>query len=139
MNDINSFRGEYYFLSNFYPTTIIYNNIKYTNAEAAYQSMKTEDKNIRKSFSNLNGSQAKFKGKDLRIRSNWELIKEQVMYEVCLEKFKQNEDLKIKLFNTGDCYIEECNTWNDIEWGVCNGIGKNKLGIILMRIRSELK
>ena len=30
-------------------------------------------------------------------------------------------------------------TWNDTEWGICNGIGNNKLGKILMRIRKILR
>ncbi len=33
---------------------------------------------------------------------------------------------------------EETNTWHDTYWGVCNGVGKNMLGIQLMRVRAEL-
>lgn len=31
------------------------------------------------------------------------------------------------------------NTWGDKVWGVCNGEGENRLGKILMRIRSEIR
>lgn len=61
------------------------------------------------------------------------------MYEICLAKFTQNENLKLKLLETEDAYLEEGNDWGDKEWGLVNGNGKNKLGKILMRIRDELK
>jgi len=60
------------------------------------------------------------------------------MYEVCLAKFKQHADLREKLLSTGSVQLIEGNDWNDREWGVCNGTGKNKLGKILMRIRGVL-
>ena len=44
-----------------------------------------------------------------------------------------------KLLGTGDTYLEEGNTWNDTFWGVCNGVGENNLGRILMEVREELR
>jgi predicted NAD-dependent protein-ADP-ribosyltransferase YbiA (DUF1768 family) len=43
------------------------------------------------------------------------------------------------LLATGDTYLEETNTWGDIWFGVCNGIGKNYLGKMLMEIREALR
>ena len=60
------------------------------------------------------------------------------MYDVCKQKFTENEDLKIKLLQTGLEPIVEGNTWGDTYWGKCKGVGQNKLGQILMRIRNEL-
>ena len=40
---INSFRGEYHFLSNFFDRKVTYNNITFLNNEAAFQSQKTLD------------------------------------------------------------------------------------------------
>ena len=34
--------------------------------------------------------------------------------------------------------IVEGNTWGDVFWGVCNGIGENHLGNILMDVRDEI-
>lgn len=51
---------------------------------------------------------------------------------------KENEDLKIKLLQTGLEPIVESNTWGDTYWGKCKGVGQNKLGQTLMRIRNEL-
>ena len=61
------------------------------------------------------------------------------MEEIIYEKFNQNLDLKAKLLETGNAELEEGNTWGDTCWGICNGIGKNMLGQILMRVRTQLK
>ena len=50
-----------------------------------------------------------------------------------------SEDLKEKLLATGDKILIEGNTWNDDFWGKCSDNGKNNLGIILMKIREEIK
>ena len=61
------------------------------------------------------------------------------MYELCKAKFTQNEDLKEKLLATGNDILEEGNTWGDRVWGTVNGVGENRLGKILMRVREELR
>lgn len=61
------------------------------------------------------------------------------MYEICMAKFTQNEDLKEKLLATGNDILEEGNTWGDKVWGTVNGVGENKLGKILMKVREELR
>lgn len=70
---------------------------------------------------------------------DWEEVKDKVMYEIVLAKFTQNPDLKEKLLATGDEHLEEGNTWGDTTWGTVNGIGENRLGIILMKVRKELQ
>ncbi len=61
------------------------------------------------------------------------------LYFIRIAKFTQHSDLGEQLLATGDAELIEGNTWNDTEWGICNGIGDNKLGKILMRIRKILK
>ena len=61
------------------------------------------------------------------------------MYEICKAKFTQNEDLKEKLLATGNDILEEGNTWGDRVCGTVNGVGENRLGKILMRVREELR
>jgi ribA/ribD-fused uncharacterized protein len=134
---INEFRGKYYFLSNFYEVPITYEGITYQNNEAAFQSAKVADYNKRLSFANLNPSQAKSKGRRVQLRHGWDLIKEEIMYEICKAKFEQNEELRQKLLDTGDQHLEEGNTWGDRIWGTVNGKGQNKLGKILMRVRDN--
>ena len=60
------------------------------------------------------------------------------MEEALRIKFS-NPKLRKALLDTGDEYLEEGNTWGDQYWGVCNGVGKNKLGKLLMKIRQEIK
>lgn len=87
----------------------------------------------------LNPSEAKRLGRRVKLRDDWEEVKELVMYEICYHKFNQNPDIKRMLLNTGDAELIEGNTWGDCIWGVCNGVGNNLLGKILMRVRNELK
>ena len=73
------------------------------------------------------------------MRTDWEQIKVGVMKDLVLQKFTKHKELKEKLLATGDAYLEETNTWNDIFWGVCKGKGQNHLGKILMEVRKEIK
>jgi predicted NAD-dependent protein-ADP-ribosyltransferase YbiA (DUF1768 family) len=59
---------------------------------------------------------------------------------VCVfSKFLINKDLRQKLVETGDKYLEETNNWGDAYWGVYEDVGNNKLGKILMATRSYWK
>lgn len=72
------------------------------------------------------------------IRRDWESIKESVMYDALRAKFTQNEDCKRILLSTGDAKLIE-DSPVDWYWGCgANGSGKNRLGILLMRLRDEL-
>lgn len=136
-NTINEFRGEYAFLSNFYETEIYCWGYKYRNAEAAFQAMK--DPLQASAFVGLDAKAAKRLGRKVCLRKNWEQLKEGFMYTVCFAKFTQNPKLGEKLAATGDKTLIEGNTWSDVEWGVCNGKGKNLLGNILMKVREKIK
>lgn len=136
---INSFTGKYFFLSNFYEAPVKWKGITYRNNEAAFQSAKVLDKTLRKEFSDLDPSSAKRKGRQVKLRPGWDEIKFDIMYDICYEKFSQNEDLKIKLLDTGEEHLEEGNNWGDKIWGTVKGKGQNLLGKILMEVREELK
>ena len=134
---IDSFRGEYAFLSNMYDAPIKLGGVVYTCAEAAFQAVKLEDKSQRVQFAGLSGGAAKTLGRRVHLRKNWNDIRVDVMRWIVHEKFKQNPTLKRKLMNTSGDLIEG-NTWNDKFWGVCNGQGQNWLGRILMAERDRL-
>lgn len=139
-NDITIFRDEYFFLSNFFPCVITYDGITYSSTEAAFQAQKTEDDEIKKSFAGITPAQAKYKGKRVKLRGDWESVKVDIMLNIVREKFIQNEYLADKLIETGDRNLIEMNTWNDTFWGVSRktGKGENHLGKILMKVRKEL-
>lgn len=136
---INEFRGPYYFLSNFYEAPVTWNSITYRNNEAAFQSAKANDIATRKTFATMDPSTAKREGRRVVLRSDWEEVKYQIMYKICLAKFTQNRELRERLLATGDEYLEEGNTWGDRIWGTVNGQGNNWLGKILMQVREEIK
>jgi len=139
MNKINSFRDEYYFLSNFYECSVTYNGLTYKNNEAAFQAQKCINLKDREKFCNLSASESKKLGRRVVLRKDWEDIKIKVMTDIVKAKFEQNEDLQKKLLATEDAYLEEGNTWGDRIWGTVNGVGANNLGKILMNVRKELQ
>lgn len=136
---INYFRGEYYFLSNFYEAPVTVYGVAYRNNEAAFQSQKCLSIEEREEFSKLNPSESKSKGRRVKLRSDWEEIKTDAMYAVVYCKFKQNIDLQEKLLATGNEHLEEGNSWGDKIWGTVNGVGQNRLGKILMKVRDEFR
>lgn len=74
----------------------------------------------------------------LPLRSDWEAVKEEIMYAAVAKKFMTHATLKELLLSTGDAAIIE-NAPMDYFWGAGqDGTGQNKLGKILMRVRSEL-
>lgn len=138
---ISSFSGEYRFLSNFYPVEVVFDGKKFPTTENAYQAAKCNPE-LRDErwdeFQICTAARSKKLGRELPMRHNWDGLKEGIMYQLCSQKFHTPE-LKELLLKTGDEELVEGNTWGDEIWGVCNGIGQNKLGKILMAIRNELK
>ena len=135
---INKFRGANRFLSNFYETSVEWEGLIYPSSEAAFQAAKTLDQEDRKRFQTMAPTIAKREGYKVKLRENWEDIKIDVMYQIVLAKFSQNEFLKQKLIATGREWLEEGNTWGDRTWGTVDGIGNNYLGKVLMAVRSVL-
>ena len=139
---INSFTGEYYFLSNFYESSVLYDGIVYRNAEAAFQAQKTLDQSSRQLMATYPPNIAKRFGRNVELRPDWEKIKDKIMTEVVYAKFRDNNELMRKLMATGDEELIEGNTWHDNYWGDCycnkckSKPGKNMLGKILMAERA---
>lgn len=136
---IDLFSGEYSFLSNFYIyKPITYHNLVACNVESLYQASKSSNEKDRKLIISLMPAQAKRQGKLIELRSDWEEVKDQIMYELLTLKF-QNSFLRDCLLATEDAELIEGNYWNDTYWGVCGGVGENKLGKLLTQVREEIK
>lgn len=139
---IEEFTGGYRFLSNFYPVDggVLMNGIKYKTVEHAFQASKTVDSVQRKVIARFpKAGQAKRYGRTrVTLREDWESVKDRLMLELVRQKFK-NPELKKKLLDTGDAELIEGNDWGDTYWGKFAGVGQNKLGKILMKVRKELK
>ncbi len=140
---IDGFRGEYRFLSNFWPCYLMYNDLLYPTTEHAYQAAKISNAEIKLMIRNC---ETPADAKDYLVTHNlkpdpdWTVEKKlMVMGELQMIKFGGKEPLLTRsLLATEDAEIIEGNTWNDTFWGVCDNIGENNLGRILMKVREEL-
>jgi ribA/ribD-fused uncharacterized protein len=141
MSQIDLFRGEYAFLSNFQPCRIEYDGVHYKSVESAYQAQKTYSIQHQIEISKMNAYDAKKAGRFLEqrklVRKDWLDIRLKVMNELLILKFKQYP-FKDLLLETGNAELIEGNTWGDRYWGRCDGIGQNMLGKLLMLRRKRL-
>lgn len=144
MNSIKSFSGEYRWLSNFYPAEVELSGFFYPTVEHAYQAAKTLDPKERVKFRSgprrelvISAGEAKKAGRRLTVREDWEQVKVAIMRDLTRSKYR-HPDLRQRLIDTGDAHIEEGNWWGDTFWGVCGGVGRNMLGLIIMEERSRL-
>lgn len=138
---ITSFTGNYRFLSNFYPATVMLDGQAYPTVEHAYQAAKTTDKTRRELISSATtASTAKRLGKSLILRDDWNAVKLRTMGDLVEQKFTKYPELAELLLATGDRALIEGNNWGDTFWGECPiGNGANHLGLILMDIRTKIK
>ena len=136
MDIIDTFDGEYRFLSNFYSVIIEMDGKSYPSVEHAYQAAKTTDKDQRTIFaSNITAGRAKRMGSKLNLRSDWNDVKINIMKSLIFYKFSKHLNLQKLLLDTGTAHLVEGNGWGDTFWGVCKGKGENHLGKILMDVR----
>lgn len=135
---IDSFRDEYWFLSNFWPCILYHAGIRYPSVEHAFQAQKTMSYSKRLQISKLETPDyARKAGRRLKLREDWEKCKEAIMFHLLKQKFKDPK-LNKQLADTSDAELIEGNWWGDTYWGVCNGKGENRLGKLLMKVRDEL-
>ena len=136
---IDSFEGQYRWLSNFWPAVVMLDGYSYPSVEHAYQAAKSLDVDYRwRCRSALHAGLAKRLGRTAALRHDWDTSKVGIMRELVRQKFAHPE-LAEKLLATGDAELIEGNHWNDTFWGVCRGRGLNMLGQILMETRFNLK
>jgi ribA/ribD-fused uncharacterized protein len=135
---IDHFRGEYYFLSNFFQSEIYLGSRLYPSVEHFYQAGKAENAALHEYVRTApTAAEAKKRGREVKQREDWPGIKDEYMKLGLVLKF-DIIDLGDMLLATGDAYLEEGNIWNDTYWGVCEGVGKNTLGILLMQVRDQV-
>lgn len=146
---VNSFRGEYFFLSNFascrvvtagFVADFLSDQLTYPSVEHAYQALKTDNMFERKQIllAAVPGD-AKRLGKRVTLRKDWDGMKVAVMESLLFSKFRGNFELGQRLIQTGDAELVEGNNWGDTYWGVCNGSGQNWLGVLLMKVRDTMR
>lgn len=137
---IREFRGEFRFLSNFWPSPVPWRDVTFPSVEHAFQASKTTDADwIARIAAAATPGDAKRLGRQAPLRPDWEQVKVKVMAALLKRKFT-DPALRAKLLATGDAALIEGNTWGDIFWGVDlrTGAGQNNLGQLLMTLRQML-
>jgi len=142
---IDKFAGTYAFLSNFQACTVTWEGVSYGSVEAAFQAAKCAVVEERSQFSDCSPSEAKRMGRRCKLRPDWEWARLSVMETLVWQKFQNDPGLKRRLLETGDAELVEGNRWHDNFWGDCKCPkcafvqGENRLGVILMNVRSKLR
>ena len=134
--------GELGYLANYSNYGFTKNGIFYKTVEHYYQSEKFDDPEIKTRIINApTPKEASNIGRDRsNIRKeNFKEIKNQVMFDGILEKFRQNRDIAYKLIETRNKRIAEA-TIDEYYWGIGKDkSGKNVIGDILVKVRERIK
>lgn len=145
------FAGEWAFLSNMYPCSVVYEGIKFTSSEQCYQFVRARSNNdlikAHRIITNNDPFACKRTGDSIDHNPDWDNRCETVMTVIIRLKFNQNQSLYDSLLATGDRVLQEA-TSSSI-WGIGarlkskaarenTATGDNLLGKILMSIRSSL-
>lgn len=142
---VSSFTGQFAFLSNFAPVEIEYEGLTYRTVEHAFQAAKSLDRADREQIAaSVRPARAKRLGRKVTLRTDWEDVKVSIMEDLVRAKFAAEPLYAQGLLDTGDDYLLEGNVWHDTFWGSCDcgrceRPGANNLGIILMKVRDDLR
>jgi N-glycosidase YbiA len=137
----NSKTNEWCWLSNFFLSPIILQEKEYPTVEHWFQSQKFTTPELQERI-RLSASPAHAKKlgrtRHSSFKSNWDAVKEDILFEGLKAKFTQNSLLQNLLLKTGSDELIEHSPW-DSYWGSGRtGKGKNRMGQLLMKLRSEL-
>jgi ribA/ribD-fused uncharacterized protein len=146
---IAKFKGEFRWLSNFYPVPVVLDGMTFASVEHAYVAAKTLDPQVRERIRRLpTAAQAKRFGrkigKSIPFRPAWSNdIRIRLMRDLLRQK-STAPDLRLRLIATGDEMLIESGHWHDVFFGICScpkcgGKGQNWLGVLLMDIRAECR
>ena len=136
---LDRFADKYALLSNFRRAPFVWTAVERATAEHAFQASKTLDKRQQGLIRSANSpGAAKRLGRRVDLRPDWEDVKDDLMRSILEAKFEVPE-LRDALLATDDADLVEGNTWGDTYWGVCDGEGRNQLGLTLMRIRDDIR
>ena len=136
---INSFKGEYDFLSNRFPCRVLWEGLEYHSAETAFQASKCQDEKERRVYASCSTDKAIAKGKKQIPYPGWEENQLGIMESILRAKFEKNPSLMQKLVDTGDRVLLNGNSKQETFWGIdlYSWIGENHLGKIIMNIRDK--
>ena len=136
--------GKLYFLSNFFPCRFELDGYVWHSTEHYFQAMKfakTDSEWFKTVRDAHTAAKAAALGRSRKhsISLDWDTVRDDVMMAAVYAKFSQNAALRSKLRDTGNAVLHE-DAKNDFYWGAGNPsrIGQDKLGKLLMEVRSKL-
>lgn len=128
--------------SNFAPYPITLKGKQWPTSEHYFQAQKfagTEHEQVIRKLSSPMIAARQGRSRKLPLRRDWESVKDNIMREALFAKFTEHLELQKLLLETGDAVLVE-HTRNDRYWGDGgDGSGKNRLGLLLMELREELR
>ena len=131
--------------SNFSPHPIYCLGMSWQTVEHYYQSQKfSNTKNeyiitLIRQAKTPEEAAALGRNRNLQIRSDWEQVKKQIMWDGVLAKFLAHKDIQTVLLATEEQLIIEDSPL-DYYWGCGqDGTGLNELGKILMKVRQKIR
>jgi ribA/ribD-fused uncharacterized protein len=137
----NSKSKDWCWLSNFFMSPFVIQGKEYPTVEHWFQSQKFSNPEVQEKVRlATTATQAKKLGRtrDASFLANWDSVKEDILYEGLKAKFDQNSLLQNLLLKTGSEELIEHSPW-DSYWGSGRtGKGKNRMGFLLMKLRSDL-
>ncbi len=138
-NKLNELYGQF---SNFWPSRIVMDGQVYATVEHYFQAEKFHGtlraEEIRKAGNPMVAARMG-RSREFPLRADWLHVRDEIMLRAVRAKFAQNEGLARILSGTGQKLIVE-HRKKDGYWGDAgDGSGLNRLGEILMRVRSELR
>lgn len=142
---IREFKGEYRWLSNFFPAKVSLDGTYYPSVENAYQAAKFSQAHERRKFELCLARTAKVWGKKAILRPTWDQEKLALMKFLVEQKFRDEEFAEMLKAIPEYVHIMEGNNWGDSFWGAVinpgtlEWEGQNHLGRILMDIRDRLR
>ena len=144
------------YLSNWYPSEFTVHGVKFSSMEQYMMYQKALTFYDRDSANLIiesdNPAEIKKFGKMVANYDEviWNGVRQPIVFRGLMEKFRQNEDLREKLLDTGDEILAECSPKDKI-WGIGLALddirrcelnawkGQNLLGFALMVVRDELR
>ena len=141
LTEVLEFKGEFRWMSNFYHHYMAHHTV-----EHVFQAAKAvDDPELKAEILNCEfPGDAKRLGRGAKLPANWDVIRVGVMTLALIDKFGMSP-MRDWLLATGEIPLIEGNYWHDNYWGDCrcgkcqSTRGINKLGELLMQVRSELR
>jgi len=128
--------------SNFSPHPIELKGLAWPTSEHYFQAQKfvgTEHEEVIRAAKSPMVAARMGRSRQRPLRPQWESVKDEIMREALRAKFAQHSSLRALLLSTGDAELVE-HTTNDRYWADGgDGSGRNRLGELLMELRSELR